>query len=87
MSEEFLRLLSMENKLLLETGSTPVVGSSKNSRAGHPISDMAQQSFLLFPPLKFMALVLEKEFKSSVSFIKCFWNSISSLGIPLTYAI
>jgi hypothetical protein len=50
----------MVNKILLETGSTPVVGSSRNSIDGHPIKDMAQTSFLLFPPLKFAAFVLEK---------------------------
>lgn len=77
------RLFNMLNKLLLETGSTPVVGSSKNSILGHPMSDMAHTSFLLFPPLRLPALVSENEVKSRVFLMKSFWKAISTLLRPL----
>ena len=64
---ESYKLLSKLNKLLLDTGSTPVVGSSRNSMIGEPISDIAHTSFLLFPPLKCPDFLLEKSVKSSVS--------------------
>ena len=47
------------NNFFLEIGSTPVVGSSKNSKVGEPIKDIAQQSFLLLPPLRFFAFIVE----------------------------
>ena len=43
----------MENRLRRDTGSTPVVGSSKNSIFGEIIKVNAQANFRLFPPLRF----------------------------------
>lgn len=63
--EQSLKFLSILNKLLLDTGSTPVVGSSKNSIEGYPIKDIAHTSFLLFPPLRFIAFTFENGVKSS----------------------
>lgn len=46
----------MFQRYLLEMGSTPAEGSSKNNKEGFPIKEMQTQSFLLFPPLKVPAL-------------------------------
>jgi len=48
------------NRVLLEMGSTPVVGSSKKIMSLPPIKAKATQSFLLFPPLSYPALVFRK---------------------------
>ena len=46
----------MFQRYLLEMGSTPADGSSKNNNEGFPINEIQTQSFLLFPPLKVPAL-------------------------------
>lgn len=46
----------MFHRYLLEMGSTPAEGSSKNNKEGFPIKEIQTQSFLLFPPLKVPAL-------------------------------
>ena len=42
---------------LFAYGSTPVEGSSKNIKGGFPIKAIATESFLLFPPESWLALV------------------------------
>lgn len=51
-------LFNVLNKNLLEIGSTPVLGSSKKVISLPPINASATQSFLLFPPLSYPALVV-----------------------------
>ena len=46
------------HKNLLEIGSTPADGSSKNIIFGFAIIDMETANFLLFPPLRLPAFVL-----------------------------
>lgn len=81
------RFLSILKRLLLETGSTPVVGSSRNSHFGDARSDIAQTSFLLFPPLKFPHKVYEYISRSRVCLMNSFWNATSAGGTPLTSAM
>jgi hypothetical protein len=71
-SEQFGKCFSMVNKLLLETGSTPVVGSSKNSTDGQASRDIAQTNFLLFPPLKLSDFTEPYEFRSRVVLMNSF---------------
>jgi len=44
------------HKNLFAIGSNPVEGSSKNPIFGEPIRELATHSFLLFPPLRLIAL-------------------------------
>jgi len=50
-----LRSLSIVQTFLLEVGSSPEVGSSKNSIYGSPTKDIARFSFLLLPPESVLA--------------------------------
>lgn len=61
-----------------DTGSTPVVGSSRNSARGHTMRVKATHSFLLLPPLKVPALVLVNSVSSRVSMISFLFLSLSS---------
>ena len=59
--DEFLFLVELEklfHRYLLEIGSTPDEGSSKNMTLGFPSIAILTTSFLLFPPLRFPALTL-----------------------------
>jgi hypothetical protein len=47
--DEFLRCFSILKRLRREIGSTPVVGSSRNSTAGFARREIAQQSLRLLP--------------------------------------
>lgn len=47
----FWQRTSTSQRLRLATGSTPVVGSSRNTTGGSPIRAMAVLSFRLLPPL------------------------------------
>jgi hypothetical protein len=67
-----------------DTGSTPVVGSSKNSILGQSSSVRAHDSLRLLPPLKFCAYVFLKSSRSIVSMIKFMACSQSSYFIPLS---
>jgi hypothetical protein len=58
--------LTILNKLRRETGSTPVVGSSKNSIYGETSNVSAQESFRLFPPDRLPALTCINSSKSNV---------------------
>ena len=44
--------VSVSHNNLLATGSIPVVGSSRKTTGGSPISEIAVLNFLLLPPLK-----------------------------------
>ena len=43
--------VSVSHNSLLATGSIPVVGSSRKTTGGSPISEIAVLNFLLLPPL------------------------------------
>lgn len=64
--ELFLSYLTILNRLLRETGSTPDVGSSRNSILGDTNSVKAQESFRLLPPDKLVALVFMNSSRSRV---------------------
>ncbi len=53
---------------LLASGSIPAEGSSKKTTGGFPISAIATYNFLLFPPLKLLA-ILSLYFVSPISLI------------------
>lgn len=63
-----LSVLMKLTKLLLEIGSNPVVGSSKNIIWGFAMRDIAKSNFLLFPLLRTPAFILEYEDKYKVDF-------------------
>lgn len=86
-TDEFLSCFTILSKDLLETGSTPVVGSSRNSTSGQTKSVYAQHSFLLLPPLRLPARVSIKSQSSSVSKISLLFLSLSSLLNPFIRAI
>ena len=71
----------------LDTGSTPVVGSSKNSIFGQSKRVRAHESLRLLPPLKFFAYVFLKSSRSMVSMIKFMACSQSSFLIPFNLPI
>lgn len=47
------------HKYLFAIGSSPVLGSSKNYIEGSHINELATHNFLLFPPLRCIALLEE----------------------------
>jgi hypothetical protein len=64
--ELFLSYFTILNKLLRETGSTPEVGSSRNSMLGETNNVKAQQSLRLLPPDKLAAFVFMNSSRSKV---------------------
>ena len=75
--EECFRCFNILNRLRREIGSTPVVGSSKNSTAGLAKRERAQQSLRLLPPLSWPAYLVLNWVRSSVCLMSSRWNSMS----------
>lgn len=56
-----LNLIRISRRLFLFTGSSPVVGSSKNITSGSPTKEMATESLLFIPPSeKLLPIYFEK---------------------------
>jgi len=85
--ELFLSYLTILNRLLRETGSTPDVGSSRNSILGDTNSVKAQESLRLLPPDKLVALVFMNSSRSKVYMIRFTLFSNSAEVRPFTRAI
>lgn len=81
-AEQFLNymfLLRVLKRNLLDIGSTPLLGSSKNVISLPPIKASATQSFLLFPPLSYPALVFTNK-SNCIVLIK--YSTASSNSCP-----
>ena len=84
---EFWSRLIIVNRLRRETGSTPVVGSSRNSILGETNKVIAHDNFLLLPPDRFLANTCTNSDRSSVSMISLLLFSNCSRVRPFTRAI
>ena len=84
---ESFNYLTILKRLLRETGSTPVVGSSKNSIVGETRRVRAHESFLLLPPDRFPALTFINSSKSRVCTISLRLFSNYAVDRPLIRAI
>lgn len=60
---ELVATVKLFHRYLLEIGSTPAEGSSKNATLGLPIIAIATHILRLFPPLKTPALMSIYSFK------------------------
>lgn len=70
-----------------DTGSTPLVGSSKKRTLGQCMRAWAQHSFLLLPPLRFLEIVFLKKLSSRVSMMSRLKRSRRSPVIPFKLAM
>lgn len=66
-----LHLEIIDQRLLLLSGSKPVVGSSKNTITGLPTKLIATESLLFIPPESYFVLNFVKSYKltSSIAFL------------------
>lgn len=84
---ESLSCLIILNRLRRETGSTPVVGSSRNSIYGDTRRVRAQESLRLLPPERLRASTFMNSPRSRVSMMSLWLFSNYSLVRPLIRAM
>lgn len=85
-TEAIFIFLIMRLRERRETGSTPVVGSSKNRIRGLSMIAYAAHSLRLLPPLRFLAIVCLKGVKSRFYIMSLLKTSLRSPLTPLRLA-
>mmetsp|Transcript_15945 Transcript_15945/g.46138 ORF Transcript_15945/g.46138 Transcript_15945/m.46138 type:complete len:210 (-) Transcript_15945:2010-2639(-) len=69
----------------LAPGSTPVLGSSKSTRGGEPMREMARDNFRLLPPLNCMAILSTWSSRSKSRIILEQYRFRTALGMHLIW--